>query len=230
MDEGLDEISGAIDRLTRAAGDMNSEVRDVGSIPIINTLPTRSVLTIVASYYYLYHHNKRTTNSLRCINPLAGCHFIESYHQFLSLSFSPPSYSPLPPPLISSSPLPPLLPDTPPAVQDREHRPPHATRGRKAGSRQREAKESRQELLRSVPPFSWTMSKTLLLRSQLNAKISLCFKRDFENDHSKLRILVDSRLENHRLWRFVLTSTTNTTCVSAFFLSVTTTHLITPSP
>ena len=49
--------------------------------------------------------------------------------------------------------------------------------------------------------------RTILLRSQLNAKISLSFKRDFENDHSKLRILVDSRLENQRIWRFVLTST-----------------------
>ena len=38
-------------------------------------------------------------------------------------------------------------------------------------------------------------------------KISLSFKRDFENDHSKLRILVDSRLENRRIWRFVLTLT-----------------------
>ena len=47
----------------------------------------------------------------------------------------------------------------------------------------------------------------VLLRSQLNTKISLSFKRDFENDHSKLRILVDSRLENQRIWRFVLTST-----------------------
>ena len=47
----------------------------------------------------------------------------------------------------------------------------------------------------------------LLLRSQLNAKISLSFKRDFENDQSKLRILVDSRLENQRIWRFVLNST-----------------------
>ena len=48
---------------------------------------------------------------------------------------------------------------------------------------------------------------TISLRSQLNAKISLSFKRDFENDHSKLRILVDSRLENQKIWRFVLTST-----------------------
>ena len=47
----------------------------------------------------------------------------------------------------------------------------------------------------------------LLLRSQVNAKISLSFKRDFENDHSKLRKLVDSRLENQRIWRFDLTST-----------------------
>ena len=47
----------------------------------------------------------------------------------------------------------------------------------------------------------------ILLRSQLNAKISLYFEREFENDHSKLRIFVDSRLENQRMWRFVLTST-----------------------
>ena len=47
----------------------------------------------------------------------------------------------------------------------------------------------------------------ILLRPRLNAKISLSFKRDFENDHSKLRILVDSRLENQRIWRFVLKST-----------------------
>ena len=174
--------------------------------------------------------------SLPLSSPLSSILLSSPIYLFLPLSLllDPPPLSPLHP-LISSShlssPLPssPLL-DTPPTVQDREHRPPHATRGRKAGSRQRKAKESRQELLRSAPPFSWTMTKTLLLRSQLNAKISLCFKRDFENDHSKLRILVDSRLENHRLWRFVLTSTTNTTCVSAFFLSVTTTHLITPSP
>ena len=39
----------------------------------------------------------------------------------------------------------------------------------------------------------------LLLRSQLNAKISLSFKRNFENDHSKLRILVNSRIENRYL-------------------------------
>ena len=49
--------------------------------------------------------------------------------------------------------------------------------------------------------------RILLLRSQLDAIISLSFKRDFENDHSKLRTLVDSRLENQRIWRFVLTST-----------------------
>ena len=47
----------------------------------------------------------------------------------------------------------------------------------------------------------------LLLRSQLNDKISLSFKRDFENDQSKLRILVDSRLKNQKIWRFVLIST-----------------------
>ena len=47
----------------------------------------------------------------------------------------------------------------------------------------------------------------ILLRSQLNAIIYLSFKRYFENDHSKLRILVDSRLENQRIWRFVLYST-----------------------
>ena len=47
----------------------------------------------------------------------------------------------------------------------------------------------------------------ILLRSQLNAKISLSFEREFENDHSKLRIFVDSRLENQRIWFFVLTST-----------------------
>ena len=39
-------------------------------------------------------------------------------------------------------------------------------------------------------------------------------KENFENDHSKLRILVDSRLENQRIWRFVLTSTINVTVVS----------------
>ena len=39
----------------------------------------------------------------------------------------------------------------------------------------------------------------MLLWSQLNAKISLSFKRDFGNDHSKLRILVDSRLKNQRI-------------------------------
>ena len=39
------------------------------------------------------------------------------------------------------------------------------------------------------------------------AKISFSFKRDFEYDYSKLRILVDSRLENQRIWRFVLIST-----------------------
>ena len=39
------------------------------------------------------------------------------------------------------------------------------------------------------------------------ARISLSFKRDFENDHSKLRILVDSRLENQRIWRLVVTAT-----------------------
>ena len=50
----------------------------------------------------------------------------------------------------------------------------------------------------------------VLLRSQLNAKITLSFKRDFENDHSKLRILFNSRLENHRIWRFVLISTIRT--------------------
>ena len=49
----------------------------------------------------------------------------------------------------------------------------------------------------------------VLLRSRLNAKISLSFKRDFENDRSKLRILADSRLENQRIWRFVLNSTIN---------------------
>ena len=49
----------------------------------------------------------------------------------------------------------------------------------------------------------------ILLWSQLNAKISLSFKRDFENDHTKLRILVDSRLENQRIWLFVLNSTIN---------------------
>ena len=47
----------------------------------------------------------------------------------------------------------------------------------------------------------------LLLQSQLNDKISLSFKRDFENDHSKPRILVDFRLENQIIWHFVLTST-----------------------
>ena len=47
----------------------------------------------------------------------------------------------------------------------------------------------------------------VLLRSRLNEKISLSFKRDFEKDHSKLRILVDSRLENQRIWRFVMNST-----------------------
>ena len=47
----------------------------------------------------------------------------------------------------------------------------------------------------------------ILLRSQLNAKIYLSFKRDFENDNSQLRILVDSRLENQRIWHFVLIST-----------------------
>ena len=52
-----------------------------------------------------------------------------------------------------------------------------------------------------------SLTLLFLLRSQLNAKISLSFKRDLENNHSKLRILVDSRLENHRIWRFVLTST-----------------------
>ena len=36
---------------------------------------------------------------------------------------------------------------------------------------------------------------------------AVVFKRDFEIDHSKLRILVDSRLENQRIWRFVLIST-----------------------
>ena len=43
--------------------------------------------------------------------------------------------------------------------------------------------------------------------SNINAKISLSFKRDFENDQSKLRILDDSRIENQWIWRFVLTST-----------------------
>ena len=47
---------------------------------------------------------------------------------------------------------------------------------------------------------------SVALRSQLNAKISLSFTRYFENDHSRLRILVDSRLENQRIWRFVLNS------------------------
>ena len=56
------------------------------------------------------------------------------------------------------------------------------------------------------------VTAVILLRSQLNAKISLSFKRDFENDHSKLRILVDSRLENQRTWRFVLNSTITLTC------------------
>ena len=42
----------------------------------------------------------------------------------------------------------------------------------------------------------------VLLRSQLNAKISLSFQRDSENDQSKLRILVDSRLENQRIQRY----------------------------
>ena len=41
-------------------------------------------------------------------------------------------------------------------------------------------------------------------------KISLSFKGDFENDRSKLRILVDSRLENQRMRSFVLTSTIHT--------------------
>ena len=49
--------------------------------------------------------------------------------------------------------------------------------------------------------------RSLLLRSQLNARISLSFKRNFENDQSKLRILVDSCLENQRTWLFVLNST-----------------------
>ena len=38
-----------------------------------------------------------------------------------------------------------------------------------------------------------SMTNQVLLRSQLNAKISLSFKRDFENDHSKLRILEKSK-------------------------------------
>ena len=59
---------------------------------------------------------------------------------------------------------------------------------------------------------------SFLLRSQLNAKISLSFKRDFENDHSKLRILVDSRLENQRIWRFVSISTIYTFAVRTLAL------------
>ena len=42
------------------------------------------------------------------------------------------------------------------------------------------------------------VSEIVLLWSQLNAKISFSFKRDFENDHSKLRLLVDSRLEKKK--------------------------------
>ena len=57
---------------------------------------------------------------------------------------------------------------------------------------------------------------SVLLRSQLNAKISLSFKRDFENDHSKLRILVDSCLENQRIWRFVLISTISMTLLRSW--------------
>ena len=56
----------------------------------------------------------------------------------------------------------------------------------------------REEVCSQYHPFNST-EVTTLLRSQINAKISLSFKRDFENDHSKQRILVDSRLENQRM-------------------------------
>ena len=39
----------------------------------------------------------------------------------------------------------------------------------------------------------------------------LSFKRDFENDPSKLQMLVDSRLENQRIWLFVLTEASTVT-------------------
>ena len=70
--------------------------------------------------------------------------------------------------------------------------------------------------MKHLPSFAVTLHVFLpsspvtllvLLRSQTNAKISLPFKRDFENNHSKLRILVDSRLENQRIWCFVLITT-----------------------
>ena len=97
--------------------------------------------------------------------------------------------------------------------------------------RQTDRHEERRTI--SATPHPYALTKTTnhspLLLSQLNAKISLSFKRDIENDHSKLRILVDFRLENQLIWCFVLTSTievSDTRCYLSLRAVVTSSQLV----